>query len=193
MMSEVFLFLFGYLSGSVIFGELIARSKGINLREVGSGNVGATNVGRALGKKYALIVFLLDMLKGFIPVVVAGLWTGWGSWGVAFAGSGSVSGHMYPLFFGFRGGKGVATAFGVVLGISWKIALLLAVIWALVLGVTRYVSVASMVASFSAVPLFLFADYPLPLVVLSIICAVLIIYRHIPNIQRLMSGNEPKI
>jgi len=190
---DIALFLIGYLIGSILFGEILSRSKGVNIREVGSGNVGATNVARALGKKYGLIVFLLDMLKGFIPVLIAGLWTGWGSWGVAFAGTGAVSGHMFSLFSRFRGGKGVATAMGVVLAISWKMALLLIVVWGTVLAITRYVSVASTISAVSALVLFVIADYPPPLITMALIVSVLIVFKHRSNFQRLISGYEPKI
>ncbi len=181
-----------YLAGSILFGELIARSKGINLREVGSGNVGATNVGRALGKKYALLVFILDMTKGFLPTLIAGLLTGWGSWGVAVAGVSSVLGHMFSAFARLKGGKGVATAFGVVLAVSWIPALMLVALWILTLLLTRYVSVASILSSICAVPLFLILGYPKPLMLMALVIAGLITYKHRSNIGRLLRGEEPK-
>ncbi len=181
-----------YLSGSILFGELIARSKGVNLREVGSGNVGATNVGRALGKKYAVLVFFLDMTKGFLPTLIAGLWTGWGSPGVAIAGSLSVMGHMFSVFAKFKGGKGVATAFGVVLAVSWTSALILIALWGLLLFTTGYVSVASVLVSLTAVPLFILLGYPLPLKLMALLIAGLILYKHRSNLKRLAKGEEPR-
>ncbi len=192
-MVDLALILFGYLSGSLIFGELIAKAKGIDLRSVGSGNVGATNVSRALGKKFGAVVFLLDMLKGLIPTALAVTLKAPESLTVSLVGTAAVLGHMFPVFHRFQGGKGVATAFGVVLGISWKPALILIILWAMALYITRFVSVASMLSSLSAIIVFLAMDYPPNIILMALIISALIVFKHRSNIQRLISGEEPKI
>ncbi len=192
-MGKILLVVFAYLLGSVLFGEVVAKTKGVNLREIGSGNVGATNVGRALGKKYALLVFFLDMLKGFIPTALAVSFYGLGSKAVAFAGIASVLGHMFSVFDNFRGGKGVATAFGVILGISVKLAFLMLVVWSVVLYWKRYVSLASIITSVVAPAMFLFAGYPFHIFLMGIVIAGLIVYKHRSNIERLMRGEELKV
>ncbi len=192
-MVDLALILFGYLSGSLIFGELIAKAKGVDLRSIGSGNVGATNVTRALGKKFGAVVFFLDMLKGLIPTALAVTLKAPESPTVSLVGIAAVLGHMFPVFHKFRGGKGVATAFGVVLGISWKPALILIILWAMALYITRFVSVASMLSSLSAIIVFLAMDYPPNLIMMALIISALIIFKHRSNIQRLISGEEPKI
>jgi glycerol-3-phosphate acyltransferase PlsY len=104
-MDALLLVVFAYLLGSVLFGEVVAKSKGIDLRTVGSGNVGATNVGRTLGKKYALLVFLLDLFKGFFPILLSRFYFGLDSWTTFFVGLFAFLGHLYPIFHGFRGGQ----------------------------------------------------------------------------------------
>ena len=192
-MVDLALILFGYLSGSLIFGELIAKAKGVDLRSIGSGNVGATNVTRALGKKFGAVVFFLDMLKGLIPTALAVTLKAPESLTVSLVGIAAVLGHMFPVFHKFRGGKGVATAFGVVLGISWKPALILIILWAMALYITRFVSVASMLSSLSAIIVFLAMDYPPNIILMALIISALIIFKHRSNIQRLIAGEEPKI
>ena len=192
-MGSVLLVTIAYLLGSVLFGDLVARLKGVNLREVGSGNVGATNVSRALGKKFGVLVFFLDMLKGFLPTVLAVKLYGIGSWTVFFVGLASVLGHMFPIFHSFKGGKGVATAFGVILAVSFKMALLLLILWAGVLYWRRYVSLASIVASASAPFLLLLAGYPFHIFLMGVIIACLIVFKHKSNIERLISGQELRV
>ncbi len=192
-MEKILLVVFAYLLGSVLFGEVIAKLKGVNLREVGSGNVGATNVSRVLGQKLGAIVFFLDMLKGFIPTALAVSFYGIESKVVMFLGIASVLGHMFSVFYNFRGGKGVATAFGVVLALSFKLALLMLIVWAGVLYWKRYVSLASITASAVAPILFLLAGYPFHIFLMSVVIAALILYKHKPNIERLLSGQELKV
>ena len=149
-----------YLIGSIPFGVLIARSKGINIREHGSKNIGATNVGRVLGRKFGILCFVLDFLKGAIPVIAAGMINGtlakraealtpqemWLWMAVAAA---AVAGHMFSIFLRFAGGKGVATGFGAIAGmyslLTWP-AVAAIVVWYLVARMTKYVSLASMTA-----------------------------------------------
>ncbi len=192
-MGKVLLVLFAYLMGSVLFGEIVARLKGVDIRSVGSGNVGATNVSRALGKKLGALVFFLDMLKGFIPTALAVSLYGLESKVVAFVGVASVLGHMFSIFDRFRGGKGVATAFGVLLAISLKLALLSLLVWGGVLYWKRFVSLASITASAVSPVLFLVFGYPFHLFLMSLVIAGLIIYKHKSNIERLMSGQEPRV
>lgn len=194
-----------YLVGSIPFGVLVARAKGVDLRKVGSGNVGATNVARTLGKKWGYLVFVLDMLKGLAPTVLAGSLLvrssppnglQQGAWlGVAMA---VIAGHVFSVFLGFRGGKGVATALGVVLGIypyfTWA-GLVAFGVWIAVLLISRYVSLASIAAAAAFAPLLvvfnrsrLGAIWPLLAFAAAII--VLILVRHRTNIQRLRAGTE---
>ncbi|MDQ7039260.1 MAG: glycerol-3-phosphate 1-O-acyltransferase PlsY [Aquificota bacterium] len=192
-MDWFFLTLFGYLLGSVLFGEIIAKAKGVNIREIGSGNVGATNVGRALGKRYALLVFLLDAGKGFLPAYLGFRVMDTGSTGMVLVGLAPVVGHMFPLFSRFRGGKGVATAFGVLTALSPVVAVLAFLVWGLVLLVTRYVSLASIISSFSSPFLLAVFGYQPPVLILALLVALLIVIRHRPNIDRLLRGEEPRV
>ncbi len=189
----VLLILFSYLLGSVLFGEIIAKLKGVNLRKVGSGNVGATNVSRALGKKYGAVVFFLDMLKGLIPTALAVKIYGYDSWITVFTGIASVLGHMFPIFFNFKGGKGVATSFGVLVALSPLVAFVSILVWLVVLYLTRYVSLSSLVASFSAFIYLLILDYPAKIIVMAFLIFLLILYKHRENIERLIQGRELKV
>ncbi len=189
-MDAFLLVVFSYLLGSVLFGEIVAKLKNVDIRSVGSGNVGATNVARALGKKYATLVFLLDMLKGFLPIVLSRLYFGLDSWTTFFVGVAAVLGHMYPVFSGFRGGKGVASAFGVLLGISPLIAMLTLLFWFFVFRWKGYVSLASLLAQPFAVVALLLSDLPFKLFLMSLVIGSLIVYKHRSNIQRLMEGKE---
>ena len=189
-MKALLLVIFAYLFGSVIFGEVIARLKGVDLRRVGSGNVGATNVTRALGKKYGVLVFFLDFLKGFIPTLIAVNSFSIHSWVLTFTGIASVLGHMYPLFFGFRGGKGVATAFGVIFAISTQVALLSFLVWLGIFLWKRYVSLASITATVFTFLFLFIAGYPVNVLFMALVIGALVIYRHRENIERLLTGTE---
>ena len=189
-MDSLLLVLFAYLYGSILFGEHIARWKGIDIRSVGSGNVGATNVGRVLGKKYAVIVFLLDFSKGFVPALLARLYFGLEGWTVFFVGIASLLGHMYPIFHGFSGGKGVATAFGVLSALSPLIAILSIAFWGIVFKWKGIVSLASLSASALAVILLLLSGYPFKIFLMGLLMLFLIVYRHRENIKRLLEGTE---
>lgn len=192
-----------YLLGSIPFGYLAGRLAGVDIRMAGSGNVGATNVVRVAGKKYGYPVFVLDFLKGFAAVKIsASIATGpppaWNSsemFGIIAAVS-SVLGHSYPLWLRFKGGKGVATSGGALFGLTATAGVIGVAIWVIVFLVTRYVSVASVVAATL-----------LPLVILVItsryqngratfyFClgiAALVIWRHRSNLSRLMRGTEPR-
>ncbi len=189
-MDKVLLVLFAYLYGSVLFGEHIARAKGVDIRSVGSGNVGATNVGRALGKRYALLVFFLDFSKGLLPMVLARLYFGIEDWTAFFVGLASLLGHMYPVFHGFKGGKGVATAFGALTAVSPLIAVLSIALWGLVFRWKGIVSLASLSASAFAVFLLILSDYPSKIFLMALFMFLLILYRHRENLIRLVEGKE---
>ncbi|AOL23786.1 glycerol-3-phosphate acyltransferase PlsY [Erythrobacter litoralis] len=187
--------LLGYLSGSIPFGLLLtlAAGKG-DVRKQGSGNIGATNVLRTGSKWLAAATLLLDLLKGLAPVIAAGmLWPGeTGEVAKAFAAAGAVLGHCFPVWLGFKGGKGVATNAGVSFGLGWPIGLAYALVWLSVLGIFRISSLAGMsavVAAAAAAPLF---GYPEYFPVLAAIAAV-IFWLHRENIARLMKGEEPKV
>jgi len=199
-----------YLLGAIPFGLLVGLAKGIDIRKSGSGNIGATNVGRLLGKKFFLLVFLLDALKGFAPMLAAGfiiranetptldlLWLA-----IGFA---AIAGHMFSIFLHFKGGKGVATTGGVLLGL-WPYftlpAILGTVVLFLTLKLTRYMSVASITAALIFPLAFLLIGLTqhwdplgrrLPLLIFSLLVAALIIYKHRTNLARLKAGTESKL
>jgi len=202
-----------YLIGSIPFGVLLARAHGVNLRARGSGNVGATNVGRVLGSRWGYLCFVLDVTKGLLPVLLVGLWLRrpgaadlsayrQAAWlAVAF---GAIAGHVFSVFLRFRGGKGVATSLGVLLGV-WPYFTLPALaalgLWVAVVLIWRYVSLASIVAAGAFPVLFagacVLAGWPLaslwPLLAFATAMAGLVIVRHRSNIRRLMNGTENRI
>lgn len=214
-----------YLIGSIPFGVLIGRTRGIDIRQHGSKNIGATNVGRVLGKKAGLLCFALDLLKGAGPVIGAGMlgetlgeqarnmtptqmW-----WWMAVAAS-TMLGHVFSIFLGFRGGKGVATGFGAMLA-AYPLLTLPAlgamVVWYTTLRLFKYVSLASMLAVVSLPLLYILTVIPpdaleqpasytvdhlihaSPPFVMTLLIAGLVVVRHTSNIRRLMRGEEPKI
>ena len=180
----------GYLLGSIPFGLLLARAAGLgDVRQIGSGNIGATNVLRTGNKGVAAATLLLDLAKGLGAVLLAKtLWPG--SEGIAAVAA--VLGHCFPVWLGFKGGKGVATNAGVSFGLAWPIGLAYALVWIGVLAIGRISSVAGMsavVAAAIAAELLGFSDYVLPLAII----AVLIVWLHRANIGRLMRGEEPKV
>jgi glycerol-3-phosphate acyltransferase PlsY len=198
-----------YLLGSIPFGLLIAKAHGKDLRSIGSGNIGATNVSRALGRKWAYICFALDVLKGTVPMLVimfiakpAGvvmllLWL--------VVGCAAILGHIFPIYLKFKGGKGVATSFGIALGLwpYYTICALFAIaIWVVVVLIWRYVSLASIVSSVSF-PVVLILAIILkpswdffslwPLLVAATVIPLMVIIRHWENVKRLLAGTESKI
>ncbi|MBO6769585.1 MAG: glycerol-3-phosphate 1-O-acyltransferase PlsY [Erythrobacter sp.] len=183
--------LLGYVIGSIPFGLLLTKAAGMgDVRQIGSGNIGATNVLRTGNKGLAAATLVLDLVKGLAPVAIAGQL--WGEVGQAFAAGAAVLGHCFPVWLGFKGGKGVATNAGVSFGLAWPLGLAYAFIWLSVLAIFRVSSLAGMaavVAAAAAAPLF---GYPQFFPVLAAI-ALLIIYLHRANIARLMKGEEPRI
>ena len=202
MSSPLLLLLLGYLSGSVPFGVLVTRwLRGVDVRQGGSGNIGATNVTRVAGKKLGAVVLLLDALKGLVPVVLVkafGEPFGLGDSTVALAGLAAFLGHLYPVFFGFKGGKGVATALGVLLGISGWLGLATALTWVIVAVFFRYSSLAALVASVFAPVYYVLCsgivwDAETPITAAIVVMAILLVWRHRENIQRLIAGKESRL
>lgn len=208
----VSLIVLAYLLGAVPFGFLIAKAHGKDLRTIGSGNIGATNTVRALGKKWGIFCFVLDVLKGLIPMLLVpifglvnhtsepgelALWL--------LVGCAAVLGHIFPVYLKFKGGKGAATSLGIVLGL-WPYYTLCGIcafaVWAITLRVWRYVSLSSMLAAiFFPVLLsafiFLIDAWQLsrlwPLMLVAVLMALLVVVRHKTNIRNLLDGSETKI
>lgn len=206
-----------YFVGAIPFSLLVAKRYGVDLRKVGSGNIGSTNVSRVLGRRLGIFAFTLDVLKGLVPMLLAPrIWAAvdlgigadasvgsttlyWAWLGVAAA---CVFGHMFPIYLGFRGGKGVATSLGVLLGI-WPYytvpALICFALWGAVFLLGRYVSVASIVAA-GLFPVAYYviglwqqwdpAGHKKPLLIFALVMATLVVYRHRSNIRRLLAGQE---
>jgi glycerol-3-phosphate acyltransferase PlsY len=181
-----------YLLGSIPFGVLAARLKGVDLRKIGSGNIGATNVARGLGKGWAVAVLAADAAKGFLPVWL-GHRLGLSPAAVGAAGLLAIVGHMFTLFLRGRGGKGVATSLGVALGLSPLPALAGLGLYALVFAATRLSSLGSLLGVYTFTLGFLLRESPpRPLVVLAIVIAVLVTLRHRDNVARLLRGEEKR-
>ncbi len=181
-----------YLAGSVPFGVLIARLKGVDLRKVGSGNIGATNVARALGKGWAVAVLLGDAAKGFVPVLL-GRRLGFAPGAVALAGLAAIVGHMFTVFLRGRGGKGVATSLGVALALSPVAALIGFGVYVVLFAATRLSSLGSLLGVWTFSLFFTFHGAPpRPLVGLALGGAALVTLRHRQNIGRLLRGQEKR-
>ena len=187
-----------YLVGSIPTGYLVVRLvKKIDIRTIGSGGTGATNVRRVMGQNWAVFVTVVDMLKGALPLLVTATSAGTSPWLLSLSGFSAVMGHNYPLWLNFNGGKGVATTYGVVFFFwpyeSFAVALLSGAIWYAVMTSTRYVSLAS-ITSLLALPLFFWMlSAPLPYILISFVLSVFAICRHRPNISRLSQGRENKV
>jgi len=183
----------GYFSGSIPTGVIVAKLFGTkNIRQEGSGNIGATNVYRVLGKGLSTLTLVGDMLKGVIPVILACTLVGDEIW-IAMVAFVTFLGHLFPVFLRFRGGKGVATALGVFMVIAPLVVPFSIIIFVLVVMKWRYVSLGSLTAS-ALMPIFLcVVGYPIAYVNLSLAMGCLIFYRHRGNIKRLREGSEKKI
>lgn len=211
-MDFLMLIVSAYLLGAVPFGLLIAKAHGKDLRCIGSGNIGATNVVRALGRKWGILCFVLDVLKGLIPMLavpVLGIispqpkvleLTLW-----LLVGCAAVLGHIFPVYLKFKGGKGVATSLGIVLGL-WPYYTFCGIaafaVWIACVLIWRYVSLASIAAAvsfpvFLLLSAFFFEDWPLttlwPLLAGAVLMSLLVVLRHRANIRRLLDGTESKI
>lgn len=199
-----------YLLGSIPFGLIIAKAHGKDLRKIGSGNIGATNLSRVLGRKWAYLCFVLDAAKGLVPMLAATyIFSSPPSIAQLFlalaVGCAAILGHIFPIYIKFRGGKGIATSFGVALGLWPYYTICAAVaflIWLVVVLLWRYISLASIIASVSfsltlilmitLAPAWNFADL-WPLLIAAIIIPIMVIVRHRENIKRLIAGTESKI
>lgn len=186
-----------YLLGSIPFGVLVTRLAGVgDVRNIGSGNIGATNVLRTGRKDLAAATLLLDGGKAAVAVLLT-RWllgdaqTAWTL--IAIAGAAAFIGHLFPVWLRFRGGKGVATFYGVLLAAHWPAGLLAAATWLLMAFGLRYSSLAALTAAALAPIFAFFTDAPLPILYLTVVMAVLIFVRHHENIRRLMRGEEPRI
>jgi glycerol-3-phosphate acyltransferase PlsY len=191
-----------YLVGSLSFAVIVSRLMGLNdPRSYGSKNPGATKVLRSGSKKAAILTLLLDAFKGWLPVALVlayGPEHGAGAALAAWAGLAAFLGHLYPVFFGFTGGKGVATAVGVVVGVNASLALAVVLSFAILLFFSRYVSLASMVAAVFAPAFYLFGDgvawqASFPEVLSLAVMALLLVWRHRENIHRLLAGTESQL
>lgn len=193
--------LFGYLLGSLNTSVIISRMKGEDIRTKGSGNAGATNTLRVMGKKAAILVLLGDVLKAVVAVLIVRAFLGSFSHVDAFtlkmsemvAGFGAVLGHNFPLYFGFRGGKGVATSFGTILVLDWRIALVVLGVFILTLALSRFVSLSSCMGSVAAPVASLLFSENLWVVLVYALLGALCIIRHRENIGRLIRGTERKL
>ncbi|WP_342711593.1 glycerol-3-phosphate 1-O-acyltransferase PlsY [Bradyrhizobium sp. B124] len=184
-------FLIGYLLGSIPFGMILTRLAGTqDLRTIGSGNIGATNVLRTGHKGLAAATLIGDMLKGTVAVIIAGSIDGPNA--AMLAALGAFLGHLFPVWLRFRGGKGVATYIGVLLGLFWPAALIFAVIWIGTATTTRYSSLSALIAAF-VTPLFLWWFGHNALASLFAVLTLLLFYTHRENIKRLQAGTEGKI
>ena len=191
-MKLFFLILCAFLLGSIPFGVVVAKIYGVNLKKVGSGNIGATNVLRAMGKGPALLTLVGDVLKGSLAVVI-GRFFFHGPSLEGIIGLSAIVGHNFSLFLRFKGGKGVATSIGVLLIYSPKAGVLTVILWLMVILITRYSSLAAIV-SFGVLPLGIYIlDYSQGKLIISILIAFLLIFRHTDNIKRLLEGTELKI
>ena len=185
--------LLGYLLGSLPFAVIVSKAFGLaDPRSFGSGNPGATNVLRSGNKLAALLTLVGDALKGWIAMQIAAA-LGADGQGVAVAGMAAFAGHIYPLFLKFKGGKGVATALGVLAGFSGWLALACAGVWLLVAVVTRYSSLAALAAAASAPALSMWLKLPTEAIMVVSVMTVLLIQRHRSNIQKLLAGTESRI
>lgn len=196
-MSTLIVALAAYLVGSVPFAVVVSRALGLeDPRGYGSGNPGATNVLRSGNKLAAALTLLGDAFKGWLPVWLVGLLGsryGLGPVDGAVAGLAAFLGHLFPFTLGFKGGKGVATALGVLLGFSWLLALGCLGVWLLTAVVTRYSSAAALAAAVAAPAIGHFLGTPGPYVATAILMAALLIWRHAANIKRLLAGTEGRI
>lgn len=191
------LFFLAYIIGSIPFGPLFAWAKGIDLKNIGSGNIGATNVFRAMGPIVGITVMLLDILKGIVPVLIAYSFN-LSYWEITMVGIFAVIGHLFPIFLKFKGGKGVATATGVFLLMNPGGLAIAVVVFILVVMVSKYVSLASMLAASTIFILQITKGQPWSygeahITTLSLLVLCVVVYMHRKNILRLWNGTENKI
>jgi acyl phosphate:glycerol-3-phosphate acyltransferase len=191
-MLYVLLLLGGYVLGSVPTGLLVGRIYGVDVRRVGSGNIGMANVLRAAGKPAAALTLLGDMLKGFLPVVAARLLLE-NEWVIAAVALAAVAGHCWPIFLQFKGGKGVATGAGTSIGLAPVVGLVLFAFWWAVVLVSRYTSLGAILVMVVSPIAFLLSGQPVPYVLYTLVGGALVLWRHRENARALLNGTERKI
>ncbi len=192
------LILLAYLFGSLPIGLLVGRMvKGIDVRDYGSGNIGASNVWRIMGPLWGTAVFLFDFCKGYFPTVlttrIAEHHPDITPWLSVVVGLAAIMGHNFSPFLRFKGGKGVATSLGVVFGLSPTAAAIGFAVWGVCLFVTRYISVSSMIAAVITSGVLIFFHHDLPHVLFAVLVTLFVVLKHRPNIARLRAGTEPKV
>jgi len=181
----------GYLLGSIPFGLVLTRAAGLgDIRSIGSGNIGATNVLRTGNKPLALATLIGDAGKGAVAVLIARYF--WGEDAAMLAGIFAFLGHCFPLWLGFKGGKGVATFIGTLLALSWPVGLIFCATWLVIAVAQRYSSLAALTAAATA-PIFAYVVSGATLAATAGLLAVILFIKHAPNIQRLLQGTEPRI
>lgn len=183
-------FALGYLSGSIPYGLLIGKISGIgDIRASGSGNIGATNMLRVGGKKLAAMTLILDALKGTVPVIVLAPYN---PQLAIVAGFGAFIGHLFPVWLKFKGGKGVATAIGIMLGLCWKAGLAIMATWLLIAAIFRFSSLAALVA-IGLAPIFAMLWGTPDMAALALVVSAMVWIKHHANLRRLFNGTEPRI
>lgn len=192
-MSYIISFVIAYLLGSINTSILVSKiSLGTDIRNHGSGNAGATNALRTLGKKAAIIVVIGDLLKGIIAVLIARYISS--DTGSLIGGLGAILGHNFPIYFQFKGGKGIITSIAVLFMINWKMALVILIISIVIIALTRYVSLGSIIGScLYPISVYLFDKRGIEYIIFAVIIALLAVIRHKDNIKRLVKGNESKL
>lgn len=190
---QIVLFLIvGYLLGSIPFGYIIAKSVKIDITKTGSGNIGATNVTRTLGPTAGLAVFLLDMLKGAVAATIPIIFAASPAI-IVFTGFFAMLGHMFSIFLRFKGGKGSAVGLGILFGIAPDVFFFTILLAILIIAISRYVSLASLIGSVATTVLMIIFEKPVPYFWLSFFAAIFIFIRHKENIGRLIAGTERKV
>ena len=193
ILTSLLLLAIGYLLGSMPNGYLAGRwLKGIDLRQCGSGSTGATNVLRNVGKGPALVVFLLDVGKGALAVLLAKSF-GLNDWVQVLAGLAALAGHIWPVWLGWKGGKAVATGLGMFLGLAWPVGLACFGLFMAVISISRIVSLSSVVAAIGLPVLMVLAGANGASISVSVVASVMVLWRHRSNIERLIAGTEPRI
>ena len=189
----MWLVILAYLLGSIPGGYVIGKlMRGIDVRSYGSKNAGATNVLRTLGKKEAIITLIFDGLKGYIIITLAQAFN-IQDWLTIVSGIAVIAGHNWPIFFKFRGGRGIATSIGIIIGLSWQVFVTVAIIGLIPLFITKYVSVGSLTGAVIFPIIMILYGNPNAYIIFSFLISILAIIRHIPNIKRLKTGTERKL
>ncbi|MEI6503780.1 MAG: glycerol-3-phosphate 1-O-acyltransferase PlsY [Armatimonadota bacterium] len=190
----IFAVLAAYLFGGIPVGLLVGRARGIDdIRKHGSGNIGASNVLRVIGVKAGLFVWLADALKGYVPVAVAISVLRLDMPAVAVVAVAAMAGHCFSPYLKLTGGRGVSTSLGVIIGLDWRVGLICFGTWAVIVAITRYISLGSIIGCAMSAPVMLLFHDRLLAVAAATVIALIVILRHLPNIQRLLNGTERKI